>query len=158
MHLIECTPCEQVAARYLQTPTFIWQSRYDTDQRSCEMSTSCAESRECIERYGHALANTIRSELLQGSLPHRKLPIAAAHAANHSSGPAHGPAHGAFIDACDRHCEDGVPMPLRIATVEGASPLQALAIWHRSDGRSPMEWQQIASYPCTDCCTGPGSE
>ena len=126
----------QVSSAFLRTPTFAFQSRYDVDQRSCEMPPSCAASTACVNSYG---ANSTR----------------AMHAwLRHSPSP-----HAAFIDACSRHCDDGphVVDPLAMQA-GGLSPLQAFAAWHASlsNGRlAPAVWQQPGSYPCRACCTSP---
>ena len=43
------------SAIYLGTPLFAFQSRYDLDQRECEMPPSCAATSACINEYGGAL-------------------------------------------------------------------------------------------------------
>ena len=133
----------QAAARYLGTPCFVWQSRYDADQRACEMTAACAASAACVEAYGRDLASAVVRELgLRGQAP------GAAPGARW-----HGARHGAFIDGCDRHCDEGLALPMRISA-EGATPFQAFASWYANatDARQAL-WQQAATaYPCADCC------
>ena len=52
-----------VASSYLQTPLFAFQSRFDLDQRSCEMEKSCSNSPPCIESYGRNLTRSIQRTL-----------------------------------------------------------------------------------------------
>jgi len=96
-------------APFLQLPTFVWQSRYDLDQRSCELSPDCAASAACVDAYAHELSSAIREQLLGRRRPR----------------------HGAFIDVCARHCDDGVKWPHTV-TVDGVTPLQAFARWYAS--------------------------
>lgn len=97
----------QRSAPFLQTPVFVWQSRFDLDQRSCELLPACAASPACVEAYARNMSDAIREQLLA----HRR------------------PRHGAFIDACARHCDDGVRQLHRV-TVDGVTPLQAFALWY----------------------------
>ena len=102
----------QVSSMYLHTPTFLWQSVFDTDQQDCELSPVCAESIPCRAEYGANLSAAIRSWLLANT--HIR--------------------HGAFLDMCSRHCDDGMPPPLQMGAIlaeGGISPLQAFAAWHR---------------------------
>jgi len=94
-------------ALFLKTPTFVWQSRYDLDQRSCEMSSDCAATPDCVNAYAQNLSSAIHTQLLARRQPR----------------------HGAFIDVCARHCDDNVRQPQSIA-VDGVTPLQAFALWH----------------------------
>jgi len=94
-------------ALFLETPTFLWQSRYDLDQRSCELSSDCAASPACVDAYAQSLSSAIHTQLLARRQPR----------------------HGAFIDVCARHCDDNVRQPYGIA-VDGVTPLQAFALWH----------------------------
>jgi len=96
-------------APFLKSPAFVWQSRYDLDQRSCELSPDCAASAACVDAYAHNLSSAIREQLLARRRPR----------------------HGAFIDVCERHCDDGVKRPHNV-TVDGVTPLQAFALWYAS--------------------------
>ena len=98
----------QRAAPFLQTPTYVWQSRYDLDQRSCEITPACAASTACVDAYAGNLSSAVHEQLLSRRWPH----------------------HGAFIDACGRHCDDGLAQPLQNPTVDAHTPLQAFALWH----------------------------
>ena len=110
----------QRAAQYLRTAVFVWQSRYDADQRSCEMSPRCAASPACVELYAHRLSHAIRRGLFA--------------AAQHVR-------HGGFVDTCDRHCDDGIALPLNL-TVDGTNPWQAFAIWYGSNhSKSRTLWE-----------------
>ena len=109
----------QRAAHYLRTAAFVWQSRYDADQRSCEMNASCAAAPACVDRYAQNLSHAIRNGLFP---------------AGHHRPPPH-VRHGAFIDTCNRHCDDGIALPFKV-DVDGANPLQAFAIWYGGNGSS----------------------
>lgn len=111
-----------VAATYLRTPLFAWQSRYDTDQRGCEMTPECAANTSCVEEYGQRLTWHLHTALLSN------------------------PVHGAFVDSCNRHCA-GPALP-RDSNV-GATPMQAFAAWYRGGARV---YRQSAPYPCPGCC------
>lgn len=100
----------QRCAPFLQTPTFVWQSRFDLDQRSCELRPECAASPTCVEAYAQNLSNAIHEQLLGRRRPR----------------------HGAFIDVCERHCDDGIKRIHKV-TVDGATPLQAFAEWYMRD-------------------------
>ena len=112
----------EISSRYVLTPTFVWQSAFDHDQRDCEMPTSCASSINCVAAYADNLTVAVQTWVDESS--HLQ--------------------HGAFLDACDRHCDDGFPPPLYapgIRTHEGVSPLQAFAQWHRGVSARKM-WRQ----------------
>ena len=116
-------------APFLRTPTFVWQSKYDLDQRSCEMSPDCASSPTCVDAYSRRLSRAIHDELLNRGRPHTM---------RASTAPLVvppmllvPPRHGAFIDTCERHCDDGVKRPHTVF-VDGVTPLQAFALWHSS--------------------------
>lgn len=116
----------EVVAPYLETQLFAWQSRYDMDQRSCEMNTSCAASPSCVGDYGHELTSKVHSKLLS----------------NHRM--------GAFIDSCSRHCEtSGMPKD----DSSSATPLQAFALFYEVNMRV---FGQHATYPCDSCCSERG--
>lgn len=100
----------QRGAPFLQTPTFVWQSRFDLDQRSCELTPKCSASSTCVQSYARSLSSAIHEQLL--ARRHGVLR-----------------AHGAFIDVCERHCDDGVRQ-MHNLTVDGATPLQAFALWY----------------------------
>lgn len=131
----------EVVAPFLETPLFAWQSRYDLDQRSCEMNATCARSGACLEDYGARFTATLQRQLLQ------RLPAAA------------GQGHGAFLDSCSRHCDSNVEhAPLDDAS--GETPLQAFAAWygHLAGGSgsgepSPRQlYGQAPSLHCEGCC------
>jgi hypothetical protein len=104
----------QRSAPFLRTPTFVWQSRYDLDQRACELSRDCAASPTCVDAYAKRLSRAIHDELLEDRRTQ----------------------HGAFIDTCDRHCDDGVKRPHKV-NVDGTTPLQAFALWRASARNTP---------------------
>jgi len=114
----------QRAVQFIRTPTFVWQSRYDADQKLCELSPACASSPQCVDAYARNLSWSIHVGLFGRHRPH----------------------HGAFIDTCERHCDDGLRLPLRVA-VSGVTPFQAFAIWHRDlqsnqHLNKTMPWEQ----------------
>mmetsp|Transcript_65073 Transcript_65073/g.167785 ORF Transcript_65073/g.167785 Transcript_65073/m.167785 type:complete len:334 (+) Transcript_65073:282-1283(+) len=111
-----------INAQYLKTPLFAWQSQYDTDQRTCEMTAECAKSRACVQAYGDELATALRHKLLSNS------------------------EMGAFVDSCSRHCTTtGLPHD----DVSGLTPLQAFAAWYDGRGRT---FGQLTKFPCDTCC------
>mmetsp|Transcript_37510 Transcript_37510/g.81476 ORF Transcript_37510/g.81476 Transcript_37510/m.81476 type:complete len:397 (+) Transcript_37510:135-1325(+) len=112
-----------VAGYYLTVPIFAWQSQYDTDQRSCEMTQECADSRKCVQAYGDDLAQTLHTVL-----------------SNRTAG------HGYFLDSCSRHCA-GRNLPLE--DKHKLTPLKALNEWYQG-GESI--YKQSRRYPCDRCC------
>lgn len=90
-----------VIAGYLKTPIFAFQSRFDSDQRSCEMGPLCRLSTSCVKAYAGNL-----SQSLEKTLQHP---------------------HGYFLDSCVRHCFFDNLAP-KDAT--GIYPLQAFATWY----------------------------
>jgi len=126
----------QHAARYLRTGTFVWQSLFDADQRSCEMNPSCAAAPACVELYAQRLSHAIHQGLLAADMhlpsPHVR--------------------HGAFIDMCDRHCDDGIALPFNL-TVDGANPLQAFARWYgaKEDNQSRTVWEVEGNLTMKSC-------
>jgi len=130
----------EASAAYLRTPLFGFQSRYDVDQRTCEMPPSCALSAPCVEAYGTNATRAMRRWLGASTV-----------------------AHGAFMDGCSRHCDGGLRSvdPLRMQ-VDSVTPLRAFAVWRASLGRASEEgvasarrvWFQPGSYPCGACCGG----
>jgi len=125
----------QHAARYLQTGAFVWQSLFDSDQRSCEMSPSCAAAPACIALYAQRLSNAI----------HQSLFTAAQHHPLHVR-------HGAFIDMCNRHCDVGIALPFSL-TVDGTTMLQAFAFWYSgNDGnKSRSIWEVGGHLAMKEC-------
>ena len=121
----------QRAVPFLHTPTFVWQSRYDVDQRSCELTPACAASRACIDAYADNLSHAIHTSIDVHNLQH--------HAR-----------HGAFIDACRRHCDDNVTLPLNI-TVDGVTPLQAFGIWYHNHRQKSTALVWEAAGGATTC-------
>jgi len=115
-----------VIATYLTTPLFAWQSRYDTDQQSCEMSKECAGTPSCLEAYGANLTSELHRALLTN------------------------PKHGAFLDSCSRHCQ-APALPHDDAS--GLTPTKAFARWYKGGKRS---YGQGARYPCPSCCAACG--
>jgi len=111
----------QISSTYLRTPVFLWQSIFDTDQQECELSKACATQPACRAAYGANLSKAIHLTLLDNT------PVR----------------HGAFIDECNRHCDDGDPPPLRLAAIradDGMNPLQAFHKWYSDTRRS--SWSQ----------------
>ena len=90
-----------VASSYLQTPLFAFQSRFDLDQRSCEMEKWCSLSDRCIESYGRNLTRSMKR-----SLQHP---------------------HGYFLDSCERHCSYHSAAP---TDARGIAPLHAFAMYY----------------------------
>lgn len=138
---------------YLQTPVFMWQSRYDADQLSVEMDSGCREDSACVQKYGHELQEKVVASL-------KKTPLS-----------------GAFVDGCVHHCNGGYdqdsrwipyrnPVPFK---VNGVTPMQALQKWYlqltdakkqflhsRKPVEQPVVIVQPGEYPCKDCCAGWG--
>ena len=123
----------QVSGFYLSTPLFAFQSRYDLDQRGCEMTRACAASTACISEYGANLTVAMHTWL----------------GATARSGAAR---HAAFLDGCSRHCDDSDvakgSFPLRMHAA-GTTPLQALAKWFSG---APARLEQPGEFPCDGCC------
>lgn len=102
-----------VSATYIETPVFAWESRYDTDQRGCEMTAECAHSDDCIRAYGQNLTAEMQRTL--GADPRK----------------------GFFIDSCSRHCSSA---PTDDAS--GKLPTQAFSEWY-SGGRRTFSQSAI---------------
>jgi len=112
-----------IAAPYLRTAVFAWQSRYDTDQEKCEMSFWCRWSQDCIRDYGGNLTSEVHRALLAN------------------------PKNGVFLDSCSRHCAlTNLP---RDHTSQ-KNPTQAFSEWYARNGRI---YGQDRTYPCSDCCS-----
>jgi hypothetical protein len=116
---------------------FFW-SRYDHDQRGCEMTKACAASPSCINAYGANLTSAIHSQLIGGGGRNN---------------------NGAFLDSCTRHCTGSGPSwkPGTIGVqIDGQNPLQALADWYSGEsGRQQQQrmlWEQGKEFPCVSCC------
>lgn len=114
-----------VVAPYLATPLFAWQSRYDLDQRTCEMNRTCALSGDCVRAYGDQLTARLH-ECLLGN-----------------------PVAGAFLDSCARHCNSVLAAPHD--DDGGLTPLQAFAAWYAAPA-ARRSYGQNATYPCHGCC------
>eukprot|EP00446_Apocalathium_sp_SHHI-4_P010150 CAMPEP_0177162204 /NCGR_PEP_ID=MMETSP0367-20130122/5764_1 /TAXON_ID=447022 ORGANISM="Scrippsiella hangoei-like, Strain SHHI-4" /NCGR_SAMPLE_ID=MMETSP0367 /ASSEMBLY_ACC=CAM_ASM_000362 /LENGTH=227 /DNA_ID=CAMNT_0018607967 /DNA_START=57 /DNA_END=740 /DNA_ORIENTATION=- len=69
-----------IAAGYLATPLYLWQSRYDSNQEY-----ECWNNRQCFLDYGKNITFWINATVLSK------------------------PSNGAFIDSCTRHCPSGMP-------------------------------------------------
>lgn len=131
----------EVNARYVVTPLFAWQSKYDADQLASSLDPPCKDA-ACADPYGAHLAAAIAAALFADGSP----------------------AHGAFVGGCHRHC-DGLPPggdALAIASADGVTWLQHLARWYTGTGRSRRgsahQWlvqQNARHFPCTACCSGP---
>tara|TARA_B110001452_G_scaffold265161_1_gene269391 strand:- start:988 stop:1431 length:444 start_codon:yes stop_codon:yes gene_type:complete len=131
-------------APHLRTPLFAWQSRYDLDQQKNYMGCPNphrwpAPFAACVNAWGANLSAAIERELLGSN-------------ASESS-------HGAFVDSCSRHCAIGVVDALKVEAA-GATPLEALAVWHASNGSADARWwSQPDVYPCSAAaCCGGGSQ
>mmetsp|Transcript_74143 Transcript_74143/g.217576 ORF Transcript_74143/g.217576 Transcript_74143/m.217576 type:complete len:379 (+) Transcript_74143:106-1242(+) len=111
-----------VVSPYLSTPLFAWQSRYDADQRQCELPPGCARDAACVRAYGEDLSAQVSRNLLANSK------------------------NGVFLDSCDRHCA-GRKLPVDDASY--MTPLQAFAAWYAGGRRV---YGQNSSYPCPACC------
>ena len=131
----------EVNARFLATPLFAWQSKFDADQLSSSLDPPCKDA-GCADPYGAHLSAAIEVGLF-----------------------AHGsPAHGAFIGGCHRHC-NGLPPggdALAIASADGTTWLQHFALWHAGTAApghgGTHQWlvqQDAPNFPCAACCTGP---
>lgn len=142
----------QIGYTYLKTPVFIWQSRYDTDQFTCELEDACRQSLSCVEAYGQELLQQVHM------------------AVNHI------PSSAAFVDGCAHHCwgsyngDEWVPWESPVPfEVSGITPVQALSHWYSSFGSAtrknflrsrdvslPFFLTQPGVYPCEKCCGGAG--
>eukprot|EP00928_Gymnodinium_smaydae_P020263 TRINITY_DN17835_c0_g5_i1.p1 TRINITY_DN17835_c0_g5~~TRINITY_DN17835_c0_g5_i1.p1 ORF type:complete len:443 (+),score=51.57 TRINITY_DN17835_c0_g5_i1:39-1367(+) len=111
-----------IVANYIRTPLFAWQSRFDTDQRGCEMTRSCAESKSCVQAYGDNLTSEM-GKCVRAN-----------------------PSLGVFLDSCSRHCA-AASLPRDDGT--GMTPLQAFAEWYIGGARS---FGERADFPCESCC------
>ncbi|CAK8988900.1 unnamed protein product [Durusdinium trenchii] len=91
-----------VISLYLKTPTFAFQSRFDSDQQGCEMEESCKSSATCLQAYAANLTSFLQKTLSRSP-------------------------HGYFLDSCVRHCsyEDLAPRDQ-----SGIAPLHAFATWY----------------------------
>merc|ERR1712048_506135 len=92
-----------VIASYLETPLFAWQSRYDVDQRGCEMTKECSRSTDCILAYGANLTAQVSKVLLSNV------------------------SRGVFLDSCSRHCVYQAPA-LPMDDSSRLTPTQAFAV------------------------------
>jgi len=138
----------EVNARYVRTPLFAWQSKFDADQLASSLDPPCKDG-SCADPYGAHLAAAITAGLFAPGSP----------------------AHGAFVGGCHRHC-NGLPEggdALAIASADGVTWLQHFARWY--DGTAPAngtapaqprrageQWlaqQHAPHFPCTACCSGP---
>ncbi|CAE8675217.1 unnamed protein product [Polarella glacialis] len=119
-----------VVSAYLQTPIFAVQSRFDTDQRTCEMDESCAASPACVNEYGANLTAAIKQVFLKNK------------------------DRGVFLDSCSRHCSDGDCGQVQPLDDLGMTQLQAFAAWYVGGA---SEYGQSATFPCSTCCSGAGS-
>lgn len=153
----------EVNAFYLHTPLFAWQSRYDVDQRSCEMDAVCASSPSCVEGYGTDLTDALilalgstdgasrggaRAPLGtgRGYTPARSLISTTKSVARSRPSRVR---HGFFLDGCNRHCDDGASnASMQVAS---STPLQALAQWYGRSQRT--RWVQPGNFPCASCCS-----
>ena len=75
------------------------------------MNVSCATLPACVDRYAQSLSHAIHHGLFAA---------------------AQGVRHGAFVDTCNRHCDDGIALPFNL-TVDSTNPWQSFAIWYGSD-------------------------
>jgi hypothetical protein len=95
-------------------------SRYDHDQRGCEMTPQCAASAGCINRYGANLSSTLLTQLLgmsSGGPPPPPPSSPRSSGTGHTQG-----LNGAFLDSCTRHCTGSGPHWRRGTIVSGAFP------------------------------------
>lgn len=126
-----------IASIHLNTPVFIWQSRYDTQMMATEVEISCRVSASCVNAYAlHVLEAVIKAVEFN---PHS----------------------GAFVDACPRHCWGSYvgsywyPWEHRVEfKVDGKTPIDALASWQiglaRNSGASVLV--QPGTSLCETCC------
>ena len=101
-----------IAAGFVRTPFYSFQSRYDTDQRTGEISPECANSPKCVEEYGMNLT----AEFDRIVLSNKSV-----------SGRGVGPRAG-FLDSCSRHCTARTAhLPRGDRT--GRSPVDLFGVW-----------------------------
>ena len=117
----------EVGVRFVETPLFPWQSRYDSDQLNCEFPYPCT-SAACAVPYGTRMAASIKRNLLSRT------------------------GNGIFLDGCWHHCEmpgDERSDPAHI-TIDGLTPLQGLHAWYMAGNGT--RFQTAPDFPCQDCC------
>ena len=129
-----------VNARFLRTPTFVFQSKYDADQLASSFNPPCTDA-ECADPYAANMSASITRELWGGE-------------GEGAGGGANG--NGGFVDGCWHHCGyapgkgDDVGA---IAAEDGTTPLQGFAQWYASKAPGEARWTQHApTFPCTACC------
>jgi hypothetical protein len=135
-----------INARYLRTPLFAWQSKYDADQLSGSISPPCTTG-VCATPYGANLSSSMHRSLFSS--------VPAIHGdAWRKRGGSVPVVHGAFIDGCHRHCQYWG----KISLVQSMSPLQALHMWYTAAQPQfthlALE-QDAPAYPCSNCCAAP---
>eukprot|EP00931_Biecheleriopsis_adriatica_P091427 TRINITY_DN65314_c0_g1_i1.p1 TRINITY_DN65314_c0_g1~~TRINITY_DN65314_c0_g1_i1.p1 ORF type:complete len:450 (+),score=68.71 TRINITY_DN65314_c0_g1_i1:28-1350(+) len=106
-----------VSAQFAQTPLFLWQSRFDSDQLLCDRPAQCTRrvagewklGNSTLENeWGNRLVQYLETSFLQNVSKPR----------------------GAFLDSCSRHCE-GAYLPQDCRT--GKTPLEAFEEWYKGD-------------------------
>jgi hypothetical protein len=126
-----------INAPYLQTPVFIFQSKFDADALLQFYDTPCSGIL-CAMNYSEDLTRSVHDKLWSNSA-----------------------LHGGFMDGCYRHCA-WTPNPKDdihfIRAPDQASPLGALWMWHYKYIQGVQQgtgriWEQTATtFPCEDCC------
>eukprot|EP00443_Scrippsiella_acuminata_P053048 CAMPEP_0115513178 /NCGR_PEP_ID=MMETSP0271-20121206/74935_1 /TAXON_ID=71861 /ORGANISM="Scrippsiella trochoidea, Strain CCMP3099" /LENGTH=296 /DNA_ID=CAMNT_0002943447 /DNA_START=266 /DNA_END=1156 /DNA_ORIENTATION=+ len=113
-----------VGAMYQKTPLFMVQSRYDVVQMGENAPDGCGAEPTCIREYGANLTELTDAWIKDS--PQRAL----------------------FLHSCWGHCS-GASM-----SVNGTTPLKALAKWWSGGHSGGKTWEQPAMYPCKNCCDG----
>eukprot|EP00928_Gymnodinium_smaydae_P020121 TRINITY_DN17775_c0_g2_i1.p1 TRINITY_DN17775_c0_g2~~TRINITY_DN17775_c0_g2_i1.p1 ORF type:complete len:401 (-),score=46.01 TRINITY_DN17775_c0_g2_i1:333-1535(-) len=111
--------------KYLQTPLFAWQSRYDLDHLEYEMDVTCSKDDDCVNLYG----KEIEKEMLDMVTQNKKI--------------------GMFLDSCNRHCQRGAHA-LPTSDPGHITPMEAFKEWYET-GKGV--YVQRAKYPCCACCS-----
>ena len=152
-----------VNARFLRTPTFVFQSKYDADQLASSFNPPCTDA-VCADPYAANLSASIARELWGdgdgdgdggrgGGRDGRR--DGGRDGGGEGAGGANG--NGGFVDGCWHHCSyapgkgDNVGA---IAAADGTTPLQGFAQWYASQAPGGKRWTQHApTFPCTACCS-----
>jgi len=120
-----------VAAAYLKTPIFAFQSRYDFDQLEGETDEACQASEACVSNYGADLTAKVEEHLVSP--------------------------HGHFTDSCERHCwwAKGLDTPIPSSGPRddstGLTNLRAFKAWYEG---GEAAYSQAPTLSCKECCHG----
>ena len=141
-------------AKYIRTPLFAWQSKFDADQLSSSLDPPCAAA-ACALPYAKHLRAAVLEGLFGATAGGRRLSLNASNAQR--------PVHGAFLGGCLRHC-NWLPKGGRIDRIlqDGLTPFEALARWYvgtaaanaAKNAASPawLTEQDTSQFPCNNCC------